>query len=184
MPWATYSIISKSSLSDKTFQNMPSTLPSQVWQPNYNNSPNSWPALLLLQLLLCLRHQHLLLLSAPLPWSQTLYLNSKQGQNSPLPQTSLVNKVLVGPSSTPAPSICTWPQSSSAAMRRKSSGPSPSSKKGRAARWSKNLFCQEADTGIFPIRSWTEFEQQFWSQFFLVNAEADAINTLEGSLYY
>jgi len=23
-----------------------------------------------------------------------------------------------------------------------------------------------------------------WSQFFLVNAEADAINTLEGSLYY
>ena len=57
-------------------------------------------------------------------------------------------------------------------------------KKGRAVRWSENLFCQEADTGIFPIRSWTEFEQQFWSQFFLVNAEADAINTLEGSLYY
>ena len=51
-------------------------------------------------------------------------------------------------------------------------------------KWSKNLFCQEVDTGIFPIRSWTDFEQQFWSQFFLVNAEADAINTLEGSLYY
>ena len=57
-------------------------------------------------------------------------------------------------------------------------------KKGQAARWSENLFCQETDTGIFPIRSWTEFEQQFWSQFFLVNAEADAINTLEGSSYY
>jgi len=57
-------------------------------------------------------------------------------------------------------------------------------KDGRAAKWSENLFRQEADTGIFPIRSWTDFEQQFWSQFFLVNAEADAINTLEGSSYY
>jgi len=57
-------------------------------------------------------------------------------------------------------------------------------KDGRAVKWSENLFRQEADTGIFPIRSWTDFEQQFWSQFFLVNAEADAINTLEGSLYY
>jgi len=57
-------------------------------------------------------------------------------------------------------------------------------KDGRAAKWSENLFCQEADTGIFPIRSWTNFEQQFRSQFFLVNTEADAINTLEGSLYY
>jgi len=49
---------------------------------------------------------------------------------------------------------------------------------------SENLSRQEADTGIFPIQSWTDFEQQFRSQFFLVNAEADAINTLEGSLYY
>jgi len=54
----------------------------------------------------------------------------------------------------------------------------------RAAKWSENLFHQEADTGIFPIQSWVNFEQQFWSQFFLVNAEADAINTLEGSSYY
>jgi len=53
-----------------------------------------------------------------------------------------------------------------------------------AVKWSKNLFCQEADTGIFPIQSWVDFEQQFRSQFFLVNAEADAINTLEGSSYY
>ena len=57
-------------------------------------------------------------------------------------------------------------------------------KDGRAAKWSENLFCQEAKTGIFPIRSWTSFKQQFQSQFFPVNAEADAINTLEGSLYY
>jgi len=57
-------------------------------------------------------------------------------------------------------------------------------KDGWAARWSKNLFCQEADTSIFPIQSWTDFEQQFWSQFFLVNVEADAVNTLEGSSYY
>ena len=57
-------------------------------------------------------------------------------------------------------------------------------KDGRATKWSKNLFHQEADTGIFPIRSWTDFEQQFRSQFFLVNAEANAINTLERSSYY
>jgi len=58
------------------------------------------------------------------------------------------------------------------------------SKDGRAARWSENLFCQEADTGVFPIQSWADFEQQFWSQFFPVNAEVDAINALEGSAYY
>jgi len=57
-------------------------------------------------------------------------------------------------------------------------------KDGHAVKWSENLFRQEADTGIFPIQSWTDFEQQFQSQFFLVNAEADAINTLEGSSYY
>jgi len=57
-------------------------------------------------------------------------------------------------------------------------------KDGHAAKWSENLFCQEADTGIFPIQSWVDFEQKFQSQFFLVNAEADAINTLEGSSYY
>jgi len=54
----------------------------------------------------------------------------------------------------------------------------------RAAKWSENLFHQEADTSIFPIQSWVDFEQQFRSQFFSVNAEADAINTLEGSSYY
>jgi len=57
-------------------------------------------------------------------------------------------------------------------------------KDGRAAKWFENLFCQEVDTGVFPIQSWVDFEQQFRSQFFPVNAEADAINTLEGSLYY
>ena len=51
-------------------------------------------------------------------------------------------------------------------------------------RWSKNLFRQEVDTSIFPIQSWAHFEQQFWSQFFPVNAEADAVNTLESSFYY
>jgi len=57
-------------------------------------------------------------------------------------------------------------------------------KDGCTARWSENLFRQEADTGIFPIQSWADFEQQFWSQFFPVNAEADAVNALEGSMYY
>jgi len=57
-------------------------------------------------------------------------------------------------------------------------------KDGRTAKWSENLFRQEADTGIFPIQSWVDFEQQYRSQFFPVNAEADAINTLEGSSYY
>jgi len=57
-------------------------------------------------------------------------------------------------------------------------------KDGRAARWSENLFRQEADTGIFPIQSWANFEQQFRSQFFPVNVEVDAVNALEGSSYY
>jgi len=57
-------------------------------------------------------------------------------------------------------------------------------KEGQAARWSENLFHQKVDTGIFLIRFWTDFEQQFWSQFFPVNAEADVINTLEESSYY
>jgi len=57
-------------------------------------------------------------------------------------------------------------------------------KDGHAAKWSENLFRQEADTGIFPIQSWVDFEQQFQSQFFPVNAEADVINALKGSSYY
>ena len=57
-------------------------------------------------------------------------------------------------------------------------------KNGHAAKWSENLFHQEVDTSIFPIRSWIDFEQQFRSQFFPVNTEADAINTLERSSYY
>ena len=57
-------------------------------------------------------------------------------------------------------------------------------KDGQAVRWSKNLFCQEVDTGIFSIQSWTDFEQQFQSQFFPVNVEADTVNILEGSSYY
>jgi len=57
-------------------------------------------------------------------------------------------------------------------------------KEGRATRWSKNLFCQKADTSVFPIQFWADFKWQFQSQFFPVNVEADAINTLEGSSYY
>jgi len=40
------------------------------------------------------------------------------------------------------------------------------------------------DTGVFPIQSWADFERYFWSQFFPVNAEADAVNALEGASYY
>ena len=53
-----------------------------------------------------------------------------------------------------------------------------------AAKWSENVFRQEADTGIFPIPTWGDFEQQFRLHFFPVNAEADAINTLEGTSYH
>jgi len=31
-------------------------------------------------------------------------------------------------------------------------------KDGRAAKWSENVFCQEADTGVFPIPTWGDFE--------------------------
>jgi len=57
-------------------------------------------------------------------------------------------------------------------------------KDGRATRWSENLFRQEVDTSVFPIQSWADFERHFRSQFFLVNAEADAVNALEGFSYY
>jgi len=40
------------------------------------------------------------------------------------------------------------------------------------------------DTGIFPIQTWGDFEQQFWVHFFPVNIEADAINALEGTSYH
>jgi len=57
-------------------------------------------------------------------------------------------------------------------------------KGGHAAKWSENIFCQEVDTGVFPIQTWGEFEQQFRLHFFLANAEVDAINALEGTFYY
>jgi len=57
-------------------------------------------------------------------------------------------------------------------------------KDGHAAKWSENIFRQEADTGVFPIPTWGDFKQQFRLHFFLVNVEADAINTLEGTSYH
>jgi len=57
-------------------------------------------------------------------------------------------------------------------------------KDGRAAKWSENVFRQEADTSIFPIPTWGDFEQQFRLHFFPVNVEVDAINTLEGISYH
>jgi len=57
-------------------------------------------------------------------------------------------------------------------------------KGGRAAKWSKNVFRQEADTSVFSIQTWGEFEQQFRLHFFSANAEADAINALEGTSYH
>jgi len=57
-------------------------------------------------------------------------------------------------------------------------------KGGHTAKWSKNVFCQEADTGIFPIQTWGEFEQQFQLHFFPTNMEVDTINALERTSYY
>jgi len=57
-------------------------------------------------------------------------------------------------------------------------------KGGRAAKWSENVFRQEADTGVFPIQTWGDFEQQFRLHFFPANVEADAINALEGTSYH
>jgi len=57
-------------------------------------------------------------------------------------------------------------------------------KGGRAAKWSENVFRQEADTGVFPIQTWGEFEQQFRLHFFPANVEADVINALEGTSYH
>jgi len=57
-------------------------------------------------------------------------------------------------------------------------------KSGRATKWSENVCRQEADTGVFLIRTWRDFEQQFLVHFFPVNVEADAINALEGTSYH
>jgi len=57
-------------------------------------------------------------------------------------------------------------------------------KDGHAAKWSENVFCQKVDTGVFPILTWGNFEQQFRLHFSPVNVEVDAINTLEGTSYY
>jgi len=57
-------------------------------------------------------------------------------------------------------------------------------KGGHAAKWSENIFHQKADTGVFPIQTWGEFEQQFQLHFFPANVEADAINALEGTSYH
>jgi len=57
-------------------------------------------------------------------------------------------------------------------------------KSGHTAKWSENVFRQEADAGVFPIRTWRDFEQQFWVHFFPVNTEVDAINALEGTSYH
>jgi len=57
-------------------------------------------------------------------------------------------------------------------------------KSGYIAKWSKNLFYQKANTGIFPLQSWLVFEHQFQAQFFPVNVEVNDTNTLEGSSYY
>jgi len=46
------------------------------------------------------------------------------------------------------------------------------------------MFYQEADTGIFPIQIWGDFEQQFQLHFFPINMEVDTINALEGTFYH
>jgi len=57
-------------------------------------------------------------------------------------------------------------------------------KGGRATKWSENVFRQEVDTGVFPIQTWGDFEQQFQLHFFPANVEADTINALEGTSYH
>ena len=48
----------------------------------------------------------------------------------------------------------------------------------------KRLYGVTADIGVFPIRTWRDFEQQFRVHFFPVNTEADTINALEGTSYH
>jgi len=57
-------------------------------------------------------------------------------------------------------------------------------KGGHATKWSENMFCQEADTGVFPIQTWGDFKQQFQIYFFPINIEADMINALEEASYH
>jgi len=48
----------------------------------------------------------------------------------------------------------------------------------------KRLYSVTVDTGVFPIWTWKDFEQQFQVHFFPVDVEADVINALEGTSYH
>jgi hypothetical protein len=53
-----------------------------------------------------------------------------------------------------------------------------------AAKWADEIFAKEEHDEAFPFLDWNNFVDEFWDRFLPVNAEVDAINTLEGTGYY
>ena len=57
-------------------------------------------------------------------------------------------------------------------------------KAGRAARWAQSVMRREEESGNEEFEDWEAFETEFRKQFTPANAEATAINILEGTSYY
>ena len=57
-------------------------------------------------------------------------------------------------------------------------------KEGRAARWADRELEFEADKGDLRFLDWLDFEAEFRKDFMPLNAEATAVNTLEGTSYF
>ena len=57
-------------------------------------------------------------------------------------------------------------------------------KEGWAAQWANQELELKAAQGSLQFLDWLDFEAEFWRDFMPFNAEATAVNTLEGNLYF
>ena len=100
------------------------------------------------------------------PLLQPLRLNSEQGRNFPLPPTSPANGAPDEPFSTPALCICVWSQSSSLAMRKKSSGPSPFSRMDVLRSGPRTSFARRRTPAFFQFNPGSTLNNNFRVNFF------------------
>jgi hypothetical protein len=57
-------------------------------------------------------------------------------------------------------------------------------KSGCATKWADKIFAKQEHNRAFPFLDWDNFVDEFRDHFLPINAEVDAINTLEGTGYY
>ena len=101
-----------------------------------------------------------------------------------LSQTFMESKIQIECFSTPVLCIYAWLQSSSIVRKIKVLWILIFFKGGWAVKQSQNLFQQKLDIGMFPLQTQVDFDQYFQTQFFPVNVETNAINTLEEMSYH